>query len=115
VGDAVDVNAPGDKPNSWMIRMHEGTARAYALCSPSDAPPPVVVFSNWSAAGALVSAVCPENTVLAGGGYISNPVTEGGSNVADAVDANAPTVKPLNGWAVRMEHGNARAVAMCNR
>ncbi|MEU6261743.1 hypothetical protein [Saccharopolyspora shandongensis] len=32
--DAVDLNAPSDTtPNSWTVKMHIGTARAYAMCT----------------------------------------------------------------------------------
>lgn len=110
--DAVNTNAPSaSTPNSWTVKMDDGTAQAYAMCVKSSARPPTVVTSAWSASKTAVTATCPQGTSLAGGGYDSQPAHTGNGAIADAVNTNAPS--PSNGWTVKMDIGKVQAYAMC--
>lgn len=114
--DAVNANAPSaSKPNTWAVRMDDGTANAYAMCSKDSHQAPVVVTSDWSGPAETVYATCPEGTTLTGGGYDSQPVHTGNGAIADAVNANAPSSWKANTWAVRMDGGRAKAYAMCTK
>ncbi|WDN57502.1 hypothetical protein [Streptomyces clavuligerus] len=114
VADAVNTNAPSaSKPNSWVIKMDLGRAKAIAMCSKASATPPTIVTSAWSAAKQAVYATCPARTQLTGGGYDSQPVHTGNGANADTVATNGPSAAKPNSWVVRMDLGKIQSFAMC--
>ncbi|MFJ4188770.1 hypothetical protein [Kitasatospora sp. NPDC089509] len=114
VADAVNTNAPSaSKPNTWVIKMDQGKAKAIAMCSKASSTAPTVVTSAWSADKTAAYATCPNGTQLSGGGYDSQPVHTGNGVNADTVATNGPSGAKPNSWVVKMDLGKIQSFAMC--
>jgi hypothetical protein len=113
--DVLAANTPSTTiPNTWGARMLRGTVRAFAMCVPSSAPPPVVVQGLTSGPGGWSVATCPPGTQLAGGGFVAVTVSKDGyGNPVDTEVASAPSNNNPNSWAERWYRGQSQARAMC--
>ncbi|WP_432070988.1 hypothetical protein [Streptomyces sp. AA1529] len=113
VTDFIQGNAPSvSHPNAWAVQSLRGQAKAYAMCV-TGAPTPTVVASKWSDPGKVVAATCSGNQKMIGGGYWSQPATNGVGQNMDEITVNAPYEGYPNTWMAGMQSGLALAFAMC--